>query len=316
MRARPRPPARILCLGEVAWDLAPERGASLVDTRSLRITPGGASANAARALADVGDHALVCAAVGDDPLGRGLVARLAALGVDVSLIGRARARTALVFVERPPAPGAQAQPGPRAVSYRDPAGEIAGLAGHVRAIGGARGVLARARADALVVGTIACADAAAPLFAACARAARRAGAIVAIDVNARPRLWRAIGAPQRAIALVELADVVKASVDDLAVIGLPPRDLAARLRHGATLVVTDGPRPARAIGPFGEVAVAPRRALPSDAAGAGDAFVAGLVRALVASRRAADDDHRWSVALAAAHEIAGRWVAGARRRAR
>jgi sugar/nucleoside kinase (ribokinase family) len=298
-------------MGELVWDLAPPGHARLAEARALRHRPGGATANAALELARAGVEASVCAALGDDPLGRGLRARLAEAGVDIALVGLARVRTGLVFLEAPSAPG------PRAVGYRDPAREVAALRAHVAALGGASGLVARARPGAVVLGTLAPADSAVALWAAIARAARRAGALVVVDVNARPRLWRDLARKEEALALLGLADLVKCSADDLAT--LAPGEgaagaraaLAGRLRRGATLVVTDGARAARALGPFGEVHVAPRRALASDAPGAGDAFVAGLVGALLAAQGEPASAARWARALTAAHARAGRWVARA-----
>jgi sugar/nucleoside kinase (ribokinase family) len=291
----------VLCLGELAWDLRARGARAIADARSLALEPGGASANTARAVVAAGGVGLVCGAVGDDPVGRGLAARLGAEGVDVRLVGAGGARTGLVFVER------RGVPGPRAVSYRDPRAEADALAAHVDALGGPATILEAARPGAFVLGTIALADDATRLLRAMADAARAAGAIVAIDVNARPRMWRALSGRDEAIALVTQADLVKASVEDLAVVGLPADALAARLRPGATLVVTDGASPARSLGAEGGATVAPRPARASDGAGAGDAFLAGLVLSRLVDAASID------AAIAAGHASAARWLGRARR---
>lgn len=108
-----------------------------------------------------------------------------------------------------------------------------------------------------------------------ARSARRAGSIVVVDVNARRRLWA--GQDSRAIRMVvREADVVRCSTEDLAVLRMDLATIRAAMRRTAVLVVTDGIRPARVTGAFGEVTQAPRVLAPLRPAGAGDAFTAAI----------------------------------------
>src|SRR6188508_865658 len=65
----------ILALGEILWDLLPSG-------RQL----GGAPANFAYHAAQLGADARIVSAVGDDELGREVLARQQALGLDTSLI--------------------------------------------------------------------------------------------------------------------------------------------------------------------------------------------------------------------------------------
>lgn len=86
---RPGAPPRIVCWGEVLWDLFP-------DGRRL----GGAPANVAYHLATLGADVALVSRVGDDEPGRGAVAELAAAGVDVGAVQLDRKRpTGAVGVE-------------------------------------------------------------------------------------------------------------------------------------------------------------------------------------------------------------------------
>ncbi len=71
--------SRILCFGEVLWDLLP-RGRFL----------GGAPLNVAYHLAQLGQHPALISAVGCDPLGDEALAAITAAGVDVSSVQRHR----------------------------------------------------------------------------------------------------------------------------------------------------------------------------------------------------------------------------------
>jgi fructokinase len=120
------------------------------------------------------------------------------------------------------------------------------------------------------------------------RAYEEGTTLVSYDPNIRPAL---LGDHAEAVARIErlvgLARVVKASADDLAWL-YPGRELPEALRHWqalgpAVVVATDGGRGAWAIGD-GEPFFVPSRPVPVvDTVGAGDAFMAGLIDALVRS---------------------------------
>jgi sugar/nucleoside kinase (ribokinase family) len=86
--------------------------------------------------------------------------------------------------------------------------------------------------------------------------------------------------------LLERADLVGVSQDDLAP-GTPDEDLLPLLRHGARLLVTDGPAGGRLLRPGGDgwtdarryEAIAPHE--PVDPTGAGDVFLAALLATVV-----------------------------------
>ena len=108
-----------------------------------------------------------------------------------------------------------------------------------------------------------------------ARAARRQGALVVVDFNASLHVWAGRD-PRTVRALLREVDVARCSLPDLAVLGMDVTTVRAALRRSAVLVAGDGMGGAVATGPFGEVAFAPREAIPARPNGAGDAFTAAV----------------------------------------
>ncbi|MHA3702660.1 carbohydrate kinase family protein [Jatrophihabitans sp. YIM 134969] len=82
---------RVRCVGELLTDVVahlPENLAVASDTRaSVRLTGGGAAANCAAWLAELGVPVALAARVGDDAAGRALLDDLARRGVDVGSVG-------------------------------------------------------------------------------------------------------------------------------------------------------------------------------------------------------------------------------------
>ncbi len=144
-----------------------------------------------------------------------------------------------------------------------------------------------------------------------ARAARRAGTMVVVDVNARRHAWA--GQDPRAIrALLGEADVVRCSRADLAALGVDEAAMRAAARRGAVIVMTGGPGAAWATGPFGELAQVPRVVARVCPPGAGDAFTAAICAELArAGDPGADRADRWDRALRRGHAAAGARILGA-----
>jgi sugar/nucleoside kinase (ribokinase family) len=255
-------------MGELAWDLAAPRGRPLEEAPPLTPAPGGGAVITALELARAGVPVALCAAVGDDALGVAMQRRLEDGGVDASLvIASPLLRTGLVLI------GGALGSSRRFMSYRAPDDEARAL----RAALPSGGFGARLLHLSAIVPT----PASIALFRDASRRARREGSVVTLDVNARPRLWRRPS--KAALEILAAADWVKCSSRDLDAMGAAPADILARLRKSAVLVVTHGPGPVRAFGPFGSIERAPP-ALPDpavDPTGAGDAFSAGLIAALV-----------------------------------
>lgn len=113
----------------------------------------------------------------------------------------------------------------------------------------------------------------------------RSTAIISFDPNVRPQLMgSAEAALPRVERLVALADIVKASDEDLAWL-YPETTISEIMRHWLTLgpalvVVTHGSDGADALARSGPVRAPALRANVVDTIGAGDSFMSGLLAAL------------------------------------
>lgn len=109
---------------------------------------------------------------------------------------------------------------------------------------------------------------------AAAEAARRANKLLVIGDALLP------GEP-----LASLADVIVGSADQVR-LRLPGADLAEQMHRlhairSAAVIVTDGPRPARALVDGAWLSVQPPSITPRDTTGAGDCFRAGITHGLI-----------------------------------
>lgn len=254
LRAPPAPRTfDVICAGEALWSLDPRGEAFPAKAAPLRLRPGGGAVNAALALARRGLRVGLATALGDDAFGRGLLERIAASGVDVGAVALGPPTTGLVFVV---GLGASNQ----VLSYREAEQPIA-----VPAQWSSQVLLLSGLSPVVSYGATLC---------KAARAARRAGSTVVVDVNARRHLWA--GRDPRAIhMLLREADVVRCSADDSA-LGIDLDAIRATLRPSAVLVASNGAGHAWATGPFGEVAQTPRRSVALRPVGAGDRLTAAI----------------------------------------
>jgi fructokinase len=288
----------ICCVGELMWDFHVERG-TLETGESFRRVPGGAAANVALAIADLGGVAAVAGVVARDAFGAGLRARLGELGLDVTAVAERTGRTGMVFIEHP------ASGQDRYLSYRPSFGTTSAL------------TLPQAwkrsslRTKVLHVAALDPDWIDPATFARLAGRALSRGARLTIDVNARPRAWRrrrSIPRPFR--AMLAKADVVKASHEDLVMLGLEKglvaSDARAALGIVGTLVVTRGAATCDAAGPWGQVRRRPARLKARRTVGAGDAFCARLLSAVHAEAPATT--RAWRDTLGACHAHAAAWL--------
>jgi fructokinase len=254
--------------GEALIDLLP-RG----DQGLFEAVPGGSPANVAVGLARLGVPTRMLARIADDAFGRRLRAHLAGNGVDLSFAVRAPEPTSLAIVTM----------GPDGLADYD--FRVEGTADWQWRDAELDGALDE-RVVALHAGSLALTmpPGAAVLADLLARA--RDGATVSYDPNCRPLL---MGSPVQVLdqvdRLVALADVVKASADDLAWLlpGRAAEQVAVEwLAKGPAIV-------AITLGAAGAVAAAARtgtigRAAPRvevvDTVGAGDAFMSALLAGL------------------------------------
>jgi len=290
---------RVCCLGELMWDFHVEGGASLEEATAFRRVPGGAAANVAMALVDEGVSTAVAGVVADDAFGLGMRGALAACGLEVSAVLAGEGRTGLVFIES----GGTG----RYLSYRP------GFATAVRLALPApwRPVPAGALLHVAALDP----DWVDPAsYLDLVRRVKEGGGRICVDVNARPRAWRnRRGIPRAMRSLLRLADVVKASTEDLAMLRVGENASEARERLGivGTLVTTDGPGPTRAVGLWGELSLAPPRVKAKRTVGAGDAFCAGMIGEVVAAE-ALDDEPIWRRCVEAGQAQARAWMRGER----
>jgi sugar/nucleoside kinase (ribokinase family) len=226
-RARP---FDVVCAGEALWHLVSPGRVGARAEAPLRFRPGGGAVSVAVALARRGLHVGLATSLTDDRAGRRLRARIAGAGVDVDGVVLAAPRTGIVVLD-----GSHAtRP---IVSYRDeeqPAVVPDAWSSQVLLLSGLSPVVANAAS-----------------FCKAARAARRAGTVVAVDVNARRHVWAGRDPRASRMALRE-ADVVHASTEDLDALGIDDAGLRSWTRPSAVLVVSDGLGSGWAVGPFGE----------------------------------------------------------------
>jgi fructokinase len=261
-------PGVVAVAGEALVDFVPAGRPGLFEA-----APGGSPANVAVGLARLGAEVRLLARIADDLLGHRIRAHLAGNGVDLAYAVRAAEPTSLAIV-------AVGRDGVVEYDFR-----VEGTADwqwrdHELA-GALDGEVVALHAGSLALTMAPGADALQRLMA---RA--RDTITVSYDPNCRPLL---MGSPEavrgRIEALVGLADVVKASADDLAWLlpGRAPEQVAeAWLAKGpAMVVITLGPAGLLAATRQAGVLRRPGRAVEVvDTVGAGDACMAALLAGL------------------------------------
>lgn len=217
--------------------------------RTLRLLPGGDALAAAVALATQGLRVGLATVIADDRTGRALLDHVTAAGVDVGGVERAQPSSGIIFVATD-ATGARQIIAPRAEA--PPIAVPSSWASRVLLLSGMSPIVEHAGA-----------------LCRAARAARRRGATVVVDLNARWDQWR--GRDPRAIRMVlREADVVWCSAEDLLGMNLDLDALRDALRQGTILGVRDPGGRVWITGPFGELSTpevardhrAPREELP------------------------------------------------------
>lgn len=231
---------------------------------------GGGPCNAARALARLGAPTTFCGGLADDTFGRQLRARLTSDGVRIGVA----------------APSAR--PSTLAVAALDQAGRAAYrfyLDGTAAADLGydTLGPALPPDLTAVHVGSLGLLME--PIGTAVERLVLTAvprDVLVLLDPNCRPGAVTDHQAYRRRLtAVARRADITKASVEDLAYLypGASPAQAAATLIDGGSslVIVTDGPRPARAFLPGATLAANVPAVTVADTIGAGDAFGAAFL---------------------------------------
>jgi fructokinase len=265
----------IVCLGEVLVDMFPaELGRSLAEISAFRPKPGGAPANVAVAAARLGAQSAFIGKVGDEAFGHHLAGVLRAEGVDIrGMRYDAEARTGMAFIAMPDENSYDI------LFYRNPGADM-----RLRADELDRQMLSGTRA--FHFGSISLIQE--PSRGATLEAlhlARKAGALVSLDVNYRPRLWGRAEARQRVLATVPQVDLLKVNEIEATLLtghNDPEAASAELLEQGPALcVVTLGPEGSYFRVTKGSAYVPAFRVDTVDATGCGDGFIAGLLWQLV-----------------------------------
>ena len=276
-----------VALGELLIDWVPTvSGVTLTEAPAFKKAPGGAPANVAAGLARLGVSAGFMGKVGDDPFGHFLAQTLSQVGVDITALRfSAEARTALAFVSL------RADGEREFVFYRHPSADMLYAPGEVD-------MDYVRRAKAFHYGSISLIgepSRSATLLAV--ETARRAGALISYDPNLRLSLWPSAEAAQEGMLLGwPLAHVIKVSEEELAFLA-GPDDLEAgarRLWHPRLrlLIVTLGQAGCAYLTPQFSGQVPGFAVKAVDTTGAGDGFVAGLLKGLLDQPQADQDESR------------------------
>jgi sugar/nucleoside kinase (ribokinase family) len=231
---------KLATAGAKTFDVICVGSASVRLTRNGRLQMGPGAVGAAIRLAHMGASVGLASAFHDDAVGRRTRDALADAGVDSSAVSALPPSSGVFLVE-----GRDDHRDVVESRERDDVfiGVPEGWSSRVVLVSGLSPVVSHGAALCKV-----------------ARAARRWGASVVIDVNARERTWN--GRDARAIrSVLREADVVRCTMDDLVVLRVDVATIREMARQDAVLVVGETMSDARASGPFGEIA--PRANVPA-----------------------------------------------------
>ena len=265
----------IISLGELLIDFVPTvSGVTLIEAPAFKKAPGGAPANVAVGVARLGVSSGFMGKVGEDPFGHFLAQTLSEAGVDISALCFSKeARTALAFVSLK-------SDGERDfMFYRHPSADMLYKPEDVEAA-----YIQSARI--FHYGSISLISE--PSRSATFRAieiAQQAGLLISYDPNLRLNLWPdSESAKQGIMQGWPRAQVIKVSQEELEFLS-GTEDLhagARRLWHDSLklMVITHGKSGCSYITKDFNGEIPGFSVIPVDTTGAGDGFVAGLLRGL------------------------------------
>jgi sugar/nucleoside kinase (ribokinase family) len=282
VRAEGRPKRfDVICAGEARWKVATRERPLSEHARRIGLRPGGGPVSVALTLASEGLRVGLATVLADDAFGRACLERVSASGIAVEGVSLARSHARVVRVD---ASGSAARPA-RDGDEEPPLEVPSGWSSSVLLLSGLSPVVSHAAA-----------------LCKAARAARRRGTFVVIDINASLYVWA--GRDARTIRMVlREVDAARCSLADLAVVGTDVAAVRGALRPGAALIVGDETGRAVATGPFGEVTFVPPPGTRPVAAGAGDACTAALCAELARPGEPGESaSARWFRALQQGYE--------------
>lgn len=266
----------VVCFGEALIDFLSEPVSDPRIQRRFVQHAGGAPANVAVAVAQLGVPAVFTGALGADMFGDFLLERLAAAGVSTEYVTRTtKANTALAFVSLD-------AKGERQFSfYRPPSADLLFRPQHFNDACFATAAVCHVCSNSLTESDIAEAT-----FEG-VRRAQAAGALVSFDMNLRLNLWPTHADPRPRIwSVLREADLVKLSLDELRFLAEVFGDesaVLAELWRGRTrwLWLTDGAAPLRYVTRAEQGMLSAFEVETVNSTGAGDAFVGGMLSWLV-----------------------------------
>jgi len=263
----------LVTIGEAMAVLAPAPGVRLATAETLTLGTAGAEANVARTAARLGDRVAWVGALGADPLGDRIVADLRDSGVDVSHVTRdASAPTGLYLKDT------EASRASRMYYYRKNSAASKMDAALLASL---------PRRSVLHLSGITAAISESGLRLVRAALLGPHDGLVSFDVNHRPLLWSAADAAPVLAELANAADLVFVGRDEAQALwgtdGV--ESIRALLPDSATIVVKDGEIGATSHVLGEESCFEPAPVIDViEPVGAGDAFAAGYLHALIQGR--------------------------------
>lgn len=283
-------PAPVLCIGETMVLVAPTTPDALESAEMFTLSLGGAESTVALYLAELGHPAEWLSQVGDDPLGRRLLATLDSHDVITS-----RVQIVADF--------------PTGVYFKDPGGASTSV--YYYRSGSAASKMSPALLEGIdwagtplvhVSGiTAGLSPECSALLDAVFDAANDAGTVVSFDVNYRPGLWSVEAAAPRLRQFAQRADIVFVGLDEAALLwgSTDSQRLFRDLHAPGQLVIKDGAVGATLVSAGGETFVAAHTVEVLEVVGAGDAFAAGYLAGYLR-------DESFEVRLQLGHDLAAR----------
>jgi fructokinase len=275
----------VITLGEVLIDFVPTvSGVSLTEAPAFKIAPGGAPANVSAGLAKLGVSCAFLGKVGEDAFGKFLKTTLENLGVNTQgLVFSNEARTALAFVSL------QADGEREFMFYRHPSADMLYTPDEVDLN------LIQA-AKIFHFGSISMiSEPSRSATLAALNTARKNGLLVSYDPNLRLALWSdAEEARKGMLSVWDSVDVIKVSSEELVFLtGIKNIDKSVdALWHDnhRLIIVTLGKDGCRYFAPGFHGDVDGFKVKTIDTTGAGDGFVAGLLKGLLNYPEASQDE--------------------------
>jgi 2-dehydro-3-deoxygluconokinase len=263
----------VVALGECMAQLVPSDGRSVAEAEEFVLSHAGAESNVALALARYGHNVAWVSRLGADALGHRIRRSLGAEGIDLSAVTTERNSPTALYIKDP-------QPGGSRVTYYR-AGSAASRMDETDAT---RAVELHPKVLHLSGITPALSSSCARCVDVAIRAIHADHGTISFDVNYRPALWPDVETAARTLAdIAGRCDIVFVGLDEAATLWhtATPDDVRAALPDATELIVKDGSNEAVSFSGANRVSVPAPRVRVVEAVGAGDAFAAGWLHALL-----------------------------------